>query len=72
MTAYRELLGYVVGIKYNSEGIIIDWLYGQKGLTNYCEKPKIFKTEKSAQRFIDKNEHMGIPYHRPYYFYHDK
>ena len=72
MTAYRELLGYVVGIKYNSEGIIIDWLYGKKGLTNYCEKPKIFKTEKSAQRFIDKNEHMGIPYHRPYYFYHDK
>ena len=71
MTAYRELLGYVVGIKYNSEGNIIDWLYGKNGLEGYGEKPKIFKTEKSAQHFIDKNTHMGIPYHRPYYYYHD-
>lgn len=66
-----ELIGYVVGIKYNSEGTIIDWLFGKTDLCGHTEKPRIFKTIKSAQNFINKkkkyyNEEM---YYRQYEYH---
>ena len=66
----KTLLGYVAGIEYNSEGTIIEWLYGRKKrLCSYNESPKIFKTEEQAERFIDSRKHMGKAYTRRYYLY---
>jgi hypothetical protein len=66
----KTLLGYVAGIKYNSEGTIIDWLYSnKKQLCGHNQNPKIFKTKKSAENFINGREHEGAAYVREYYSY---
>ena len=66
MQKYRmEKIGYVAGIKYNSEGKIIDWLYGKRGLMGYGGKLHIFNTETGAKRHLKKMEpHIGEPYIR--------
>lgn len=52
-------LGWVVAIDYVSEGSsILEWLYSnKKELTKYGERPKIFKTKESAERFCKKIQH---------------
>ena len=45
-------IGYVVGIMYNSEGTVSEWLFGVRGDLESCgERTRIFKTEKAAIRF---------------------
>ncbi len=67
------LLGFVAGIKYNSEGTELEWLYNKEGcLTGYREGPKIFKTEQMAQKFLNNREHVGKPYARKYFYHHYK
>lgn len=61
-------IGYIAAIEYNSEGSLIEWTYGKKGLTDYCEKCHILKTEAGAKRHLDKfAPHNGRPYVREYY-----
>ncbi len=62
-----ECIGYVAGITYNSEGHLMEWLYGTKGLCDYNEHPKVYKTESGAKKHLDSFEHMGKPYVRKYY-----
>jgi len=64
----EKLIGYIAGIKYNSEGTLTPWEYGKKSLVGYGESPHMFKTESGAKRHLDKlAPHMGIGYVRPYY-----
>lgn len=64
------LLGHVAGIKYNSEGTLIEWLYSnEKQLCRHNQNPKIFKTKKQAEDFIGSREHMGASYTREYYLH---
>ncbi len=68
--AKKTLLGFVAGIKYNSEGKLIEWLYNRKGqLCDWNQKSKIFKTKKLADKFLNSREHMGEAYSREYYLY---
>jgi len=70
MKAYkREKIGYVAGIKYNSEGVIIDWLYGKHGLESFAPKHcHVFKTEGGARRHLKKFEpHIGKPFIREFF-----
>jgi len=66
---YRmEKIGYVAGITYNSEGTLIEWLYGKHGLTGYGENSHLFKTKPGAIRHLKKFEpHIGVPYVREYF-----
>lgn len=70
----KQLLGYVVGIKYNSEGNIIDWLFGRSGDLegNGGKNPaKVFKNEKAAERFATnkRKSYSELVYTRPYYMW---
>lgn len=62
-----EHIGYVAGINYNSEGKMIEWLYGKDDLCGYNESAKLFKTESGARKHLDKFDHIGKPYVRKYY-----
>jgi len=54
-------IGYVAGIMYNSEGNISEWLFGKSGdLEGHDNTTKIFKTEKAAQRFINKRDYRSM------------
>ena len=65
----RRQIGYVAAIKYDSEGNLMEWLYGTKGeLCGYDDNCKLFKTYKSAKKFINSKQHNGIPYVRKYYY----
>ena len=65
-----EHIGYVAGITYNSEGTLLEWLYGNNGeLCGYNKHPKKFKTKDQAGRFLMKRMPcMGSPYVRAYYY----
>ncbi len=62
-------IGYVVGIEYNSEGNLIEWLLNKDGdLTKLQESPKIFATPEQAEKFIKKVKprYTQYIYYRPY------
>ena len=44
------LLGYVLYIKYNSEGNFIEWLLSKTDLCKRLESPKIYKTIELAEK----------------------
>ena len=65
-----EKIGCVGGIMYNSEGNLIPWEFGKRGLTSYCESPLILKTIHGIKRHLKKFPETTASSHvyiRPYY-----
>ena len=62
-------LGYVTGIRYNSEGTLINWELGKHDLTGYSEHPHICKTIADAKKHFEKiaATRTEEKYIRPYY-----
>lgn len=71
---YRETticIGFVVGIMYNSEGTMLEWLLNKNGaLCRRSEPAKIFSTVDSANRFIKKYQknYTEQLFNRPYFY----
>lgn len=64
-------IGFVVGIEYNSEGNIMEWLLNKKcELKKFDERPKIFDTPEQAEKFIKKTrpKFLQYMYYRPYFY----
>lgn len=64
-------IGYVVGINYNSEGTIIEWLLNKKGeMKGYSDTSKVCKTMKQAENLRDKyHKDNKRAYIRKYYYW---
>ncbi len=63
-------IGFVVGIEYNSEGTLMEWLLNKNGdLTKLQEKPKIFSTPEQAEKYIEwaRPKFTQYMYYRPYF-----
>lgn len=67
----RTCIGFVVGIEYNSEGHIMEWLLNKQGNpTGYGESPKLFNTAEDAERYTRTKKDLfktRYVYYRPYF-----
>ena len=60
-------IGYVAGIKYNSEGKILEWLYGKNDLVSFISRPHVLKTIPGIKKHIIKMGNDPRAYYRPYH-----
>lgn len=67
----RTCIGFVVGIQYNSEGHLMEWLLNNKGdLKKREESPKIFDTPELCEIYINRirSRYTEYMYYRPYFY----
>ena len=58
-------IGYVAGIRYDSEGTLIDWDFGKDNLTGYGELAHVLPTIDAARKHLLKFGRFENSYIRP-------
>ena len=64
------MIGYAIGIKYNSEGSLQEWLLNTKGeKASYNDKRKICKSIEEAERYVKRvqKKYSEKVYYREYF-----